>query len=148
MPLNNHNQILSILNEVDDMTIATVRPDGFPQATTVSFVNEGFKIYFGTGPEAQKAQNIRRENKVSLTVNRPYLTWNDIEGLSIGGLAREVTDKTEIDKVAQLIFTKFPQISETFQDPSDAVSLFRVDPIAICLLDYAKGFGHTELQHL
>lgn len=27
----------------------------------------------------------------------------------------------------------------------DEVRLFRVDPVVISVLDYSKGFGHTEL---
>ena len=40
-------EIISILDDANDMTIATVREDGYPQATTVSYVNDGLKIYFG-----------------------------------------------------------------------------------------------------
>ena len=43
-----HEKIVKILSGATDMTIATVRPDGYPQATTVGFVNDGVKIYFGT----------------------------------------------------------------------------------------------------
>ena len=37
-------EIISILDDADDMTIATVREDGYPQATTVSYVNEGLTM--------------------------------------------------------------------------------------------------------
>src|SRR5215472_1844752 len=40
-------EITSILEDACDMTIATVRVDGYPQATTVSYVNDGLNIYFG-----------------------------------------------------------------------------------------------------
>jgi nitroimidazol reductase NimA-like FMN-containing flavoprotein (pyridoxamine 5'-phosphate oxidase superfamily) len=39
-------EIISILDDTNDMTIATVREDGYPQATTVSYVNDGFTILF------------------------------------------------------------------------------------------------------
>jgi hypothetical protein len=51
--------------------IATIRPDGYPQATTVSYVSDGLTIYFGCVAESQKAQNIAYNNKVSLTVTLP-----------------------------------------------------------------------------
>lgn len=139
-------QIISIIDDVDDMTIATVRDDGYPQATTVSYVNDGLTIYFGTATDAQKATNIARSNKVSLTVNRGYSNWGEIAGLSIGGLATIVTDPAEQQKVGELLFKKFPQIPE-YASPADTenVALFRIDPIVISLLDYKKGFGHTEL---
>ena len=49
-------------------TIATVRVDGFPEATTVSFMNDGLRIYFGTATNSQKARNIAQNDKVSLTM--------------------------------------------------------------------------------
>jgi nitroimidazol reductase NimA-like FMN-containing flavoprotein (pyridoxamine 5'-phosphate oxidase superfamily) len=39
-------KILMLLDQHRIMTIATLRPDGWPQATTVGYANEGFTIYF------------------------------------------------------------------------------------------------------
>lgn len=38
-------KILSLLDQHRIMTIATVRPDGWPQATTVGYVSEGLTLY-------------------------------------------------------------------------------------------------------
>ena len=43
----------------DDLALATIRPDGYPQATTVSYAHEGLTIYIGVGHQSQKAANIR-----------------------------------------------------------------------------------------
>jgi len=97
-------EILSILDDASDMTIATVREDGYPQATTVSYVNNGLNIYFGCAANSQKAKNIARDSKVSLTVNLPYTSWNDIRGLSIGGRAERITNPQEVAQASQLMF--------------------------------------------
>ena len=138
-------QILSIIDDIDDMTIATVRQDGFPQATTVSFMNDGLTIYFGTSTDSQKAKNIAANEKVSLTINRPYENWSDIEGVSMGGKAALVVDPKEFEAVVQLMFKKFPQIPNYAPTDDVELALFRIDPIVISLLDYRKGFGHCEL---
>ena len=138
-------QITSIINDVDDMTIATVRPDGYPQATTVSYVNEGLTIYFATGAHAQKAENIARNNKVSATIDRAYDNWNEIESLSLGGVAMRVTDPEEQEKISQLLFKKFPEVTDYEPEAPEEIVFFRLEPEVISLLDYAKGFGHTEL---
>jgi len=135
-------QIISI---IDDMTIATVRPDDYPQATTVGYVNDGLTIYFGTTSDAQKARNIARNNKVSLTIDRPYGTWDEIESLSLGGLATLVSDPAEQEKVGAMMYAKFPQIRGVESDELGTLVLFRIDPEVISLLDYSKGFGHTDL---
>ena len=38
------------------MTVATNRPDGWPQATTVGYVNDGLTLYFLCDPESQTAK--------------------------------------------------------------------------------------------
>lgn len=140
------DQIIAIIDDMDDMTIATVRKDGFPHATTVSYMNDGLKIYFGTSTDSQKARNIALNDKVSLTINRPYETWADIVGLSLGGRATEVKDPKEFDAVCALMFRKFPQIPDYAPtDGSVELAIFRIDPIVISLLDYRKGFGHCDL---
>jgi len=138
-------EIISILENANDMTIATVREDGYPQATTVSYVNDGLKIYFGCAAGSQKAKNIARNSKVSVTVNLPYASWKEIRGLSIGGRAERVTDSQEVDQVSHLMFEKFPQIAGYAPAELEEIVLFRVTPEVISVLDYHKGFGHTDL---
>ncbi len=106
-------EILSILNSASDMTIATIRSDGYPQATTVSYISDGLTIYFGCAVESQKARNIACNNKVSLTVTLPYFNWEEIRGLSMGGRATPVTDPNEINRVSELMLRKFPRSCST-----------------------------------
>jgi general stress protein 26 len=138
-------EIISILNDANDMTIATVREDGYPQATTVSYVNDGLKIYFGCAAQSQKAKNLAGNSKVSVTVNLPYASWNEIRGLSIGGRAERVTDPHEIGEVGQVMLDKFPPIAAYATAELEDIVLFRVTPEIISVLDYRKGFGHTGL---
>lgn len=138
-------QIITIIDDVDDMTIATVREDGFPQATTVSYINDGLTIYFITAADGQKAQNIARNNKVSLTIDRVYATWNEIEGLSMGALAIPVSDKQEKEKIGKMLFEKFPRAAQYAPVDESELAFFRIEPKVISILDYKKGFGHTEL---
>ncbi len=137
-------QIVSIIDDVNDLTIATLRPDLYPQATTVSYVNDGLTIYFGTSPDSQKARNLAWSNKVSLTIDRPYETWNEIEGLSMGAEVSPVTDGDELQKVGQLMLEKFPQLSAFVPEDASGIAIYRVEPRFISLLDYSQGFGHTE----
>jgi pyridoxine/pyridoxamine 5'-phosphate oxidase len=71
MDMRLKEEILSILKGASEMTIATVRPDGYPQATTVNFVSDDLVIYFGCAADSQKARNIACNGKVSLTVTVP-----------------------------------------------------------------------------
>ncbi len=139
------DRIVAILDATADLVIATIREDGWPQATAVSFVNDGSKIYFGTSTLAQKARNIARDDRVSVSLTAPYAHWDQIRGISIGGRARRVTDPDEMARVGALMLKKFPQIT-SYVLPGEAgdLALFRIDPDVISLLDYSQGFGHTE----
>lgn len=138
-------QIISIIDDCDDMTIATVREDGFPQANTVSYVNDGLAIYMGTSSESAKARNLARDDRVSLTINRSYNTWDEIEGVSLGGRAKLVTEPDEAGPITDLMMRKFPQIPDFFPSELAELALFRIDPVVISILDYKKGFGHADL---
>lgn len=136
---------LAVLDDAKDLTIATNRADGYPQATVVSFVNDGFNIYFGCSKKSQKARNLARDDRVSVAVTAPYAAWKDIRGLSIGGRARAVDGEIEKMKVSELMLRRFPEISEVMEigEPED-LAVFRIEPEVVTLLDYARGFGHVE----
>ena len=146
MSPNLRAEIASILDAANDMTIATMRDDGYPQATVVSYASEGLAIYFGTAGDSQKAKNIARSDKVSLAVTLPYDDWGEIRGLSLGARAERLTDERQITHAAQLLVKKFPRgIAEYASDGLEGVALFRIVPEIVSVLDYRKGFGHTDL---
>jgi uncharacterized protein YhbP (UPF0306 family) len=141
-----HDEILTILAGASDMTLATIRADGYPQATTVSYANDDLTLYFGCGGVSQKARNLARNDKVSLTINLPYADWGEIRGVSVGGRAALVSDPQEAERAGQLLLRKFPVgIAEYASGGLEGVALFRVMPEVISVLDYRKGFGHTDL---
>lgn len=140
-------EILSILNQHRIMTIATLRPDGWPQATTVGYVNEGMAIYFLCGLDSQKAANIGHDNRVSVTIDRDEPQIMEIKGLSMAAHAIEVTDKSEAERVLALMPTKYPEQKSfplEMPKPGD-VKIYRLEPKVISVLDYTQGFGHTDL---
>jgi nitroimidazol reductase NimA-like FMN-containing flavoprotein (pyridoxamine 5'-phosphate oxidase superfamily) len=141
------SKILALLDQHRIMTIATLRPDGWPQATTVGYANEGLTIYFLCGLDSQKARNLARDDRVSLTIDHDTPQVMEITGLSMAARAQAVLDAAEGEKVLRLLFAKYPaQGSLPVQMPSPAeVRIFRVTPTVISVLDYSKGFGHTEL---
>ena len=140
-------KILALLDQHRIMTIATLRPDGWPQATTVGYVNEGLTLYFLCGLESQKAANLTRDDRVSLTIDHDTSDLMAITGLSMAAHARAVVDPLEARKVLDMLPLKYPeQVSLPVPMPTpDDVRIFRVTPKIISVLDYSKGFGHTDL---
>ncbi|WP_192244770.1 pyridoxamine 5'-phosphate oxidase family protein [Mesorhizobium silamurunense] len=141
------NKILTLLDQHRIMTIATLRPDGWPQATTVGYVNEGLTLYFLCGLESQKAANLARDDRVSLTIDHDTPQVMEITGLSMAARAQAVADRAEAEKVLRMLPLKYPeQVSLPGPMPTpEQVRIFRVMPTVISVLDYSKGFGHTDL---
>ena len=101
-------KILKLLAQHRKMTIATLRPDGWPQATTVGYGNEDLTIYFLCGPDSQKAANLARDDRVSLTIDDDSEQVMSIEGLSMAAHARAVTDSREAEKAMRLLVQRYP----------------------------------------
>ena len=72
---------LRLLAQNRIMTVATVRPDGWPQATTVGYASEGLVLYFLCGRQSQKAVNIAADNRISLVIDHDT---SDPMGMLIG----------------------------------------------------------------
>jgi len=140
-------KILTLLDQHRIMTIATLRPDGWPQATTVGYASESLTLYFLCGLDSQKAANLARDDRVSLTIDHDTPQVMEITGLSMAARAHAVTDDAEAEKVLRLLMKKYPeQASIPFPMPKPAeVRIFRVTPVVISVLDYSRGFAHTDL---
>ena len=140
-------KILALLDQHRIMTVATLRPDGWPQATTVGYVNEGLTLYFLCGPDSQKSKNLARDNRISLTIDHDTADLMTITGLSMAAHAHAVDDRAEAEKVLLMLPLRYPEAPPLAMTmpTADEVRLFRVTPTVISVLDYSKGFGHTDL---
>ncbi len=140
-------KIISLLDSHRNLSLATLRPDGWPQATTVGYANDGLAIYFLCAKESQKAANLARDDRVSLTINDDEPQVMRIQGLSMAARARRVVDQTEGEKALKLLFARYPeQEGVTFPMPKPAdVALFRLTPVVVSVLDYTLGFAHADL---
>src|SRR3982751_2976501 len=125
-------KILALLDSHRIMTIATLRPDGWPQATTVGYVNEDLTLWFLCGLESQKAQNLARDNRVSLTIDHDTADIMSITGLSMAARAHRVTDRAEGQRVIGMMPLRYqdaPPATVRMKMPSpEDVALFRVVP--------------------
>jgi nitroimidazol reductase NimA-like FMN-containing flavoprotein (pyridoxamine 5'-phosphate oxidase superfamily) len=140
-------QILKLLDEHRIMTLATLRPDGWPQATTVGYVNDGLAFYFLCGKDSQKARNLARDNRVSLTIDHDTSDVMAIRGLSMAARAIPVADQLQAQQMMRAMLPKkYPEYADMMATVDlSAVVIFKVVPEVISVLDYSKGFGHCDL---
>jgi PPOX class probable F420-dependent enzyme len=95
-------QQVRILNGKNFATVATVMPDGSPEATLVWIETDGTFIYFNTAMHRLKARNLKRDPRVSIVVygcNEPY---SDV--LAIRGRVEMILEgaNEHIDKLSHM----------------------------------------------
>jgi hypothetical protein len=150
--------ILRLLNKHRVMAMATNRPDGWPQTTMVGYVNDGFLLYCFIARNSQKHANIVRDGRVSIAIGSDAAQPLDIKGLSLAGWASAVGEEGEFHHVADLRLKRYPEyaslpppvfrgdgLSRIAPQPSAGVVLLRIAPEIFSVLDYSKGFGHSDL---
>ena len=92
------DKAIQILDQNRLMAIATLRSDGWPQATMVGYANEDILLYFVISRASQKFRNIDRDNRVSLVVGRDFHDPATIAALSIAARADEVRDPKQRER--------------------------------------------------
>lgn len=137
--------ILDIIAKHRVMTVATIRSDGWPQATTVGYASAGMALYFLCGADSQKAANLAACNKVSLTIDDDADQILALKGVSMAATAEFVTDPTLITKLFTMLVAKYPEAKDLPPPDPATVRYVRLTPKVISVLDYSKGFAHTDL---
>jgi general stress protein 26 len=154
--------ILRLLHEHRVMTMATLRPDGWPQATMFGYLNDGFLLYCFVARSTQKFANIQRDPRVSIAIGSDAANPMQVRGLSLAGHASEVSDRSEFDEIAALRLQKFPEYAAlpaplARQDghlriapapKPTRVALLRIAPDIISVLDYESRLRPQRARHL
>lgn len=151
--------VLRLLKEHRVMTIATNRPDGWPQATMVGYVNDGLTLYCFIARDSQKHVNLLRDPRISIAIGSDANAPLDIQGLSLAGKATVVDDKAEWSRVIALRLARYPEYAAlpppvfrgdalariAPEPPAAHVVLLRIEPEVFSVIDYSQGFGHSDL---
>jgi hypothetical protein len=136
---------VEILDRYRLMTIATLRADGWPQATMVNYANEGLLIYFIISRKSQKFANIERDSRVSITVGRDFDEPADISALSIAANASEVRDPVQRDRAVGLLLERHPGLARIGRPDHGHSAVIRAWCSIVTIVDFSKGVGHSHM---
>ena len=139
---------ITILNSNRIMTIATVRPDGWPQATMVGYANQGFRVYFLIYRTSQKFANIAQNNRVAITVAKEPAQLRDVKAVYAGCAVHEVTDLAERSRAWELLANRHPNLTDLAPPANAEVATMAADCQHLSVLDYSQGLGHAETVNL
>jgi general stress protein 26 len=134
--------IESLLAHERLMSIGINRPDGWPQVTTVGYINDGLNLYFVTGRESQKLANLQADGRVSVAIHSSLEAVGAV-GVSMAARAMEVTDPIEVERLNRMMFERWPGVS-VYCPASSAIAIVRVRPELICAISAVSGRSRTE----
>lgn len=131
-------RVLSILAENRIMAVATLRVDGWPQATMTGYVHDGLVLYFVINRASQKLANMVRDPRISIAIGHQAPGDAGPRGLSLAATVSEVTDADAVRRLNALIQERYPE--QTIFMPSGAsIALMKALPVMISLIDPASG---------
>ena len=138
-------KILSILGRHGLMTLATNRPDGWPQATSVSYVHAGLFIYFLISRSSQKFANLAADDRVSICIASGSPSPSQFEGLSMSARALEPRDEPYRSEILKQMRTRHPGYFDTAASDMTRSAIFRALPGVITVVDFSEGLGHSDV---
>jgi nitroimidazol reductase NimA-like FMN-containing flavoprotein (pyridoxamine 5'-phosphate oxidase superfamily) len=92
--------------------VATADRDGQPHLVPVCHVMVGEKIYFGSGQNAGKVQNLRQNPHIALTVDLYSDDWTHLKGVMVQGTATLIARGPRFQQVRARLYEKYPQYPE------------------------------------
>lgn len=118
--------VVALLDAERLMALAVNRPDGWPQVTTVGYVNEGLNLYFVTARGSQKLANLKADPRVAVAI-RSEAHRGDAVGVTMAARAEEVTDARLIERLNRQVIDRYPDI-RVFGPGADSVAVVHLRP--------------------
>jgi nitroimidazol reductase NimA-like FMN-containing flavoprotein (pyridoxamine 5'-phosphate oxidase superfamily) len=135
---------VEILDAHRIMTVATVRPDGWPQATIVGYANEGLALYFLIYRNSQKFVNMAADDRVAITVGEEPHSLREITAVYAGCRVAEVTNLAQRSRAWNMLAQRHPNLTDLAPPQQAEVATMVAECRYLSILDYSKGLGHSE----
>ena len=135
--------IVDLLDRERLMTLACIRPDGWPQATTVGYLNEGLNLYFIIARSSQKFANLQADSRASVAIRSESGAGGDGVGLSMGGRVTEVVDPEAVERLNRQVIDRYPEV-HVYCPSGDAVAVMHFRPCVISAVGVLHGRSEAE----
>ena len=138
------DKAIGILDANRIMSIATVRPDGWPQNTIVGYANDGLLLYFLISRGSQKFANIEKDERVAIAVAREPDDVRNIRAVYAGAQASEVTDPEQRQRAWKLLGERHPNLADYELPDTSRTAMMRALCKYVSVLDFTEGLGHAD----
>lgn len=101
--------------------VATAGSDGRPHLVPVVHVLAGDKIYFGSGDDGRKVQNLRENPRIAITIDLYSEDWSQLRGVMVQGTVRIIERGPRFKQARARLYAKYPQYPKAAAlSPSDS----------------------------
>jgi uncharacterized protein YhbP (UPF0306 family) len=139
-------QVRDFLANHTTLTLATIGPDGEPQATDLYYAETGdLSLYFISVPGSRHAANVARDPRVAATIHADSTRWRDIRGVQLQGVCIRVAG-TERATAWTRYTAKFPFVlaDAALARALHKVEIYRITPRWLRWVDNSAGLGHNR----
>lgn len=130
--------VVDLLHRERLMTLACNRPDGWPQATTVGYLNEGLNLYFIVARTSQKFVNLQADPRASVAIRSESGSRGDGVGVSMAGRVVEVVDPQTVQRLNQKVIERYPDV-HAYCPSGDSVAVLHFRPTIISAVGVTGG---------
>jgi nitroimidazol reductase NimA-like FMN-containing flavoprotein (pyridoxamine 5'-phosphate oxidase superfamily) len=89
--------------------VATADAEGRPHVVPVCHVLERGRIYFGSGKDAGKVQNLSANPRIAVAVDAYTDAWNHLRGVMVRGRTRLIARGPEFRRFRAALYAKYQQ---------------------------------------
>jgi hypothetical protein len=140
------------LLQLSTMTLATANAAGAAHAAPVYFAacqNPALplELYFFSAPDSRHAQDLAASPHAAAAIYPETMGWEDIRGLQMHGMVRQLSAGTAWDAAWLVYLEKFPFTGEMKAVISRNL-LYALCPSWVRLVDNRQGFGFKQEWNL
>jgi PPOX class probable F420-dependent enzyme len=138
------DEVRSFLEHGRTATIATIGPSGFPHLVAMWYGLVDGKVCFETKAKSQKAVNLRRDPRISFSVEAGE-SYDQLRGVAVEGLATVIDDASSDEYWAAAV-SVFERYQGTYTEAKRPLVeqmmnkrvVVRVDPVRVRSWDHRK----------
>jgi len=135
--------IVEVLERQRLMALACNRPDGWPHATTVGYLNEGLNLYFIVARTSQKFANLQADPRASVAIRCDSGGDRDSVGISMAGRVAEVVEPEAVERINELVARRYPQV-HVYCPSGSSVAVLRFRPHIVSAVGVVQGRSDAE----
>jgi uncharacterized protein len=135
------------------MSLATFGPNG-PHAVNLFYACDGLALVWVSETDTQHSRDIEADARVAATVAPDTADYAAVRGLQAAGTARRIVAAEERGRLLGVLEARYPFLRQMAAGPEKLrqayarVSVYRLDPMRVVMIDNGRGFGHKEVLDL